>query len=178
MKERRTTPTQRALNLWAVILIVWSIYRAYFKLPEWFDEFIAKPIVFVLPVFIYIKTVEKKEIFSSKLPAALVRFYPATADIQVKATIPKNAVGEEPDTWADVVGLTDLPCQLAPATKGEIKKADMTIVIATHVISFPRYYSTITELHRAVVAGVSYDILLVRHDSHSKRTSLWLQVVR
>ena len=65
MKERRTTPTQRALNLWAVILIVWSIYRAYFKLPEWFDEFIAKPIVFVLPVFIYIKTVEKKEIFSS-----------------------------------------------------------------------------------------------------------------
>ncbi len=65
MKDKRVTQTQKALNLWAVILILWSIYRTYFKLPEWFDEFIAKPLVFVLPVFIYIKWVEKKEFFSS-----------------------------------------------------------------------------------------------------------------
>ena len=120
----------------------------------------------------------RKELISSKLPAALVRFYPTTADIQVKATTPKNAVGEEPDTWADVVGLTDLPCALAPAGEGEIKRPDGTIVIASHVISFPGYYPTITELHRAVVSGVNYDILLVRNDSHSKMTSLMVQVVR
>lgn len=65
MKDKQVTPTQRALNLWAVILIIWSIYRTYFKLPEWFDEFIAKPAVFVLPVLIYIKSVEKKEVFSA-----------------------------------------------------------------------------------------------------------------
>jgi len=65
MKDKKVTPTQKALNLWAVILIVWSIYRTYFKLPEWFDEFIAKPIVFVLPVLFYIRSIEKKEIFSS-----------------------------------------------------------------------------------------------------------------
>jgi len=65
MKDKKITPTQKALNLWAVILIVWSVYRTYLKLPEWFDEFIAKPAVFVLPVFIYIKWVEKKDIFSS-----------------------------------------------------------------------------------------------------------------
>ncbi|MBI5123211.1 CPBP family intramembrane metalloprotease [Candidatus Roizmanbacteria bacterium] len=65
MKDKKVTPTQRALNLWAVILILWSIYRTYLKLPEWFDEFIAKPLVFVLPVFIYIKWVEKKGILSS-----------------------------------------------------------------------------------------------------------------
>lgn len=65
MKGKKVTSTQKALNLWAVILIVWSIYRTYFKLPEWFDEFIAKPVVFVLPVLIYIKSVEKKEILSS-----------------------------------------------------------------------------------------------------------------
>jgi len=64
MKDKKVTPTQRALNLWAVILIVWSIYRTYFKLPEWFDEFIAKPAVFVLPVLVYIRSVEKKEILS------------------------------------------------------------------------------------------------------------------
>ena len=66
MKDKKAvTPTQKALNLWAVILIVWSVYRTYFKLPEWFDEFVAKPAVFVLPVFVYIKWVEKKEILSS-----------------------------------------------------------------------------------------------------------------
>ncbi len=65
MKDKKITPTQKTLNLWAVILIVWSIYRTYLKLPEWFDEFIAKPLVFVLPVFIYIKKIEKKEILSS-----------------------------------------------------------------------------------------------------------------
>jgi len=65
MKSKKVTPTQKALNFWAVILIVWSIYRTYLKLPEWFDEFIAKPIVFVLPVYFYIKWVEKKEFFSS-----------------------------------------------------------------------------------------------------------------
>ena len=66
MKDKKAvTPTQKALNLWAVILIVWSIYRTYLKLPEWFDEFIAKPAVFILPVFVYIRWVEKKDILSS-----------------------------------------------------------------------------------------------------------------
>ncbi|MEK7634207.1 MAG: CPBP family intramembrane glutamic endopeptidase [Patescibacteria group bacterium] len=66
MKDKKTvSPTQKALNLWAVILILWSVYRTYLKLPEWFDEFIAKPLVFVLPVLVYIRSVEKKEILSS-----------------------------------------------------------------------------------------------------------------
>jgi len=61
MKEK-VTSTQKALNLWAVILIAWAFYRSYFKMPEWFDEFIAKPIVFVLPVFYFIKKIDKKSI--------------------------------------------------------------------------------------------------------------------
>jgi len=64
MREK-ITPTQRALNLWAVILIIWAFYRTYLKMPEWFDEFIAKPLVFVLPVFYYLKEVDKKPILSS-----------------------------------------------------------------------------------------------------------------
>lgn len=63
--KQKITPTQRALNLWAIILIVWSIYRANFRLPEWFDEFIAKPLVFILPVYYYIKTIDKKDFFAS-----------------------------------------------------------------------------------------------------------------
>jgi len=61
--KKTVSPTQKALNLWAVILIIWSVYRYNFRLPEWFDEFIAKPIVFVLPIFFYITKVEKKNFF-------------------------------------------------------------------------------------------------------------------
>jgi membrane protease YdiL (CAAX protease family) len=65
MRNKKVTPAQKALNLWAVILIVWSIYRTYLKLPEWFDEFIAKPLVFVVPVLFYISRIEKKDILSA-----------------------------------------------------------------------------------------------------------------
>lgn len=66
MKEK-TSPTQRALNLWAVVLIIWSVYRATFKtdLPVWFDEFIAKPVIFILPVLWFIRKAEKKSPFKS-----------------------------------------------------------------------------------------------------------------
>ena len=63
--KQPVSPTQKALNLWAIILIVWAVYRANFKLPEWFDEFIAKPLVFILPVYYYIKNVDKKKFFES-----------------------------------------------------------------------------------------------------------------
>lgn len=58
--KSKSSPTQKALNVWAVILIIWAIYRANLKLPEWFDEFIAKPVVFILPVYWYITTQEKQ----------------------------------------------------------------------------------------------------------------------
>lgn len=63
--RQKITPTQKALNLWAIILIIWSIYRANMKMPEWFDEFIAKPIVFILPVYYYIKKIDKVDFFSA-----------------------------------------------------------------------------------------------------------------
>ncbi len=63
--KQKISPLQRVLNVWAIILIAWSIYRANFRMPEWFDEFIAKPLIFVLPVYIYIKKVENKNFFSA-----------------------------------------------------------------------------------------------------------------
>lgn len=56
------SPTQRALNLWAVVLIIWAFYRAKFgtSLPPWFDELVAKPVVFILPVYYYVTQVEKR----------------------------------------------------------------------------------------------------------------------
>lgn len=57
--------TQKTLNIWAIILIVWSVYRANFKLAEWIDELIIKPLIFVLPVAYYIVKVEKTAFLSS-----------------------------------------------------------------------------------------------------------------
>lgn len=62
MTKSDVSPTQRMLNVWAIVLILWSFYRATFKLslPIWFDEFIAKPIVFLLPIYWFVVRVEKK----------------------------------------------------------------------------------------------------------------------
>jgi membrane protease YdiL (CAAX protease family) len=65
MSKKPLSPTQKVLNLWAIILIVWSIYRSKFSFPEWLDEFIAKPLVFILPVYLYIKKIERRDFFSS-----------------------------------------------------------------------------------------------------------------
>src|SRR3989344_613359 len=63
--KKQISSTQKALNVWALILIVWSFYRIQFAFPDWFDEFIAKPILFIGPVVWYILKVEKKPFFSS-----------------------------------------------------------------------------------------------------------------
>lgn len=66
-KISETSHIEKSLNIWAIILIIWSIYRAKFgtSLPVWFDEFIAKPIVFIIPILWFIKKVEKGSFFSS-----------------------------------------------------------------------------------------------------------------
>lgn len=46
--------------VWFLIFIVWAFYRAYFRLPEWVDEFLIKPLVFFLPVF-YLVIIRRKQ---------------------------------------------------------------------------------------------------------------------
>lgn len=57
--------SQKVLNLWAVILIIWSFYRAKFSFPELLDELIIKPLIFILPVYLYIKKIEQGSFFPS-----------------------------------------------------------------------------------------------------------------
>lgn len=63
--KKTVSTTQRVLNVWAIILIIWSVYRTKLQMPEWFDEFIAKPLVFIVPVYWYIKRYDKINFFSS-----------------------------------------------------------------------------------------------------------------
>ncbi|OGK13248.1 hypothetical protein A3A93_00520 [Candidatus Roizmanbacteria bacterium RIFCSPLOWO2_01_FULL_38_12] len=65
MTKKDVSPTQRMLNAWAIVVIIWSVYRAFVKtdLPLWFDELIAKPLVFILPVAYYISRYETRGFF-------------------------------------------------------------------------------------------------------------------
>ena len=51
-------------HVWGWIVLAWALYRYFFRLPEWADEFIFKPLVFVLPVFWYVSTREKRQFTS------------------------------------------------------------------------------------------------------------------
>ena len=70
----------------------------------------------------------RKEMFSTMLFDALERFYPDTVNIQA-ATVTQDTYGGTVETWADVQGLTAMPCAIAPADGGEKKRADMTLVV-------------------------------------------------
>ena len=60
--RRIVSPTQKAFNLWGIIVIVWAFYRSTIgaNSPMSFDEFIFKPVVFLWPVLYYIKAIEHK----------------------------------------------------------------------------------------------------------------------
>lgn len=63
-KRRGISHLEKALNIYGIVLILWSLYRFYFKLsqPVWFDEFVAKPAIFILPVWYFISRYEKKSL--------------------------------------------------------------------------------------------------------------------
>lgn len=52
------------MHVWAYIAIAWALYRYFFKFSEPVDEFIFKPLIFVLPVIIYVLKKEKRPLSS------------------------------------------------------------------------------------------------------------------
>lgn len=66
MKNTRIT-FYTLLFIYITVAILWTLYRATFSLPETLDEFVIKPILWLCPIFIYIKNKTKlKQIFSVK----------------------------------------------------------------------------------------------------------------
>ncbi len=69
MKKKLTTVAssvslESMYHLWGWIVLVWAIYRYAFHLPEWTDEFIVKPLVFIGPVLWYVRRFEKRTLSS------------------------------------------------------------------------------------------------------------------
>lgn len=65
--KQQISSIQKVLNTWAIVLILWSVYRVYFRtdMPIWFDEFISKPLIFLLPVMYYVSTQEKQKFWKA-----------------------------------------------------------------------------------------------------------------
>lgn len=49
-------------RIWGWILLFWSLYRYFLHFPEWVDEFVFKPVVFVGPVLWYVFYKEKRKV--------------------------------------------------------------------------------------------------------------------
>lgn len=67
-KIDRAQPHKRILGsvvqVWGWILLFWSLYRYFVKLPEWVDELLFKPLVFVAPVLWYVRKYERQPLSS------------------------------------------------------------------------------------------------------------------
>jgi len=67
MMKNKLSSVQKMLNVWAIVLILWAVYRVYFQtnLPAWFDELFAKPVIYLTPIYYYISTYEKSNFLES-----------------------------------------------------------------------------------------------------------------
>lgn len=63
-KEIQQKSAEWIFQFWAWQLLFWALYRYFFHLPEWVDEFIFKPLVFALPVLWYVLQKEKGKLIT------------------------------------------------------------------------------------------------------------------
>ena len=59
MKKPEISTLSPVYRLWAWILLAWGLYRYFVHFPESVDEFIFKPLVFVVPVLWYVLKKER-----------------------------------------------------------------------------------------------------------------------
>jgi len=45
---------EKLLTSWGIVVILWSLFRANFAPPLWFSELVAKPLIFILPIYLFV----------------------------------------------------------------------------------------------------------------------------
>ena len=106
----------------------------------------------------------------------LWRFYPSTVTIQ-QYTAVQDTDGAEIKTWANLAVHIDLDCSKAAAGGREVKRPDGTVAVSPWRIAIAGIHTSITPKMRAVLGGLTYDILNVQHDSQSQTTYLDCEIV-
>lgn len=74
-KRAQSLSLEPVYQLWAWVLLLWSLYRHFFTFPEWADELIFKPLVFVIPVIWYVVNKEKRKL--NTLGLSLKNLFPS-----------------------------------------------------------------------------------------------------
>lgn len=113
-----------------------------------------------------VNRVETSFIDSRRNAALAANFHPSLCTIQASTTS-TDSFGQPSQTWANVAGLVDIPCSISLTSGREAKGKQMEYGMTTHRIALNGIYATITRLHRAVVAGVTYDIQYVSPPGHA-----------
>jgi len=66
--KKRVTPTAPSIDgmyqVWGWIVLIWALYRYFFRFSEFVDEFVVKPLVFAVPVLWYVLKKERKPLDS------------------------------------------------------------------------------------------------------------------
>lgn len=63
--ESITASLEPVYQLWGWVLLAWSLYRYFVRgMPEWVDELVAKPLVFVVPVLWFVVSYERRHLTS------------------------------------------------------------------------------------------------------------------
>lgn len=105
--------------------------------------------------------------------------FPATCTIQAPAET-QDSYGAVVQTWANVSGLVDLPCRLAPEIQrsGEFNPQGQTWGRQTFRLVLAGHYPTITAKMRVVMDDESiYNITMVQLDGQGVTTRLFVEVV-
>lgn len=114
-----------------------------------------------------------------------VGFFPQRVRIQESvATV--NTFGETALVWSTLPGHGSVAARMAPGQGGmgsmareqELRRSDQTLVTDPYRIGLRGRFPSITTGHRALVAGVAYDILTVESDAQSAMTWLTVEVTR
>lgn len=112
----------------------------------------------------------------------LSRAYPSTVTIQ--AATETQADDYSPvNTWTNVSGMTNIKGILSPATAREMRQAQLTNTVITHVCDLQAYYPAITQKHRVQAKRADSDTVQtfningVKFDSQGKSTRLELEQV-
>lgn len=106
----------------------------------------------------------------------MAAFYPSTCTIQ-ESTETQDAAGQPIAAWSNLAGHAGLACRVGPAGGGERKSMNQVYLVATHTVHLAGNYPLITSKMRALVDGMTLDILLPASDGQAHHTKLVCQVV-
>ena len=111
---------------------------------------------------------------SPALLAHVYQFIESLCTIQT-ATPTQDETGQPTFAWVSTIA--GIPCRIAPASGGEVRTSTETYLLNTFTCVLGGNYPAIVTTQRAIVDGITYDIVDVGRDDEAIQTKLTLRAV-